>query len=68
MTKADQRYYAAERRRNARKAWNRRWIEHRKQAMITWKQDHPEGITQDNLKAYQQFMKDADKIFRQQNP
>lgn len=42
-------------------------MNNRKQAAEAWKREHPEGITEKNLKEFQAFMWKADNVFRQSN-
>ena len=64
MTLSDQKYYAAEKKRNERKKAARELIENRRRSAKDWKTQHQEGITQENLAEYQEFMKQADEIMR----
>jgi hypothetical protein len=64
MTMSDVRYYARERRKEARRQYRRDFLNNRQKAAEKWKEIHPEGITRENLKEYQAFMRKADNDFK----
>jgi flagellar biosynthesis chaperone FliJ len=40
-------------------------LKNRQEAAQKWEESHPEGITRENLKEYQAFMRNAEAEFKQ---